>query len=511
MYLPSHRMIYQVSGPYWIYLLALFLVLSCCKTPDEPLEDISGYPTEIKAIIHTSCAIEGCHAGSAPAYGLDLYSWEALHRGSEAGAAVVPYAPFWSPLFQHVNDWDSLGPTAMPRMPKNAPSLSANHVQVLKNWIMEGARNDKGKPYWLRAEARSTDKLFALCAGSDQVAVLDVQTGLLMRYMAVGQDPHRLEAPHYLAISPDQQYLYLTLLSSGRGGSPIVEKYRTSDYAPAGRVKVGPDPAIIQISADGKRAVVSHFNNYHATKLSLIDTERMVVLDALTGSEGILASPHGLAVTADFDAVYVVAATGNYFMRIGIQGDRLIWDPEQRYLLDPSEAVATTSINYKPYQCILWEAAGYLFISQNATHDVRVFDLKDHQLLKKIPVGHFPRLMACDTAAHRLYVICAYEEHTAIQGERLGCVSVIDLDRLEEIKRIYEVGHQPHGIALDAKRGRLYVTSENIGGKDALRRHKRGLGGWPGKLHSIDIASLEVIEGQGLEIALYPNACALTR
>ena len=58
---------------------------------------------------------------------------------------------------------------------------------------------------------RSSGKLFTLCANSDLVAVSDIQSNLIMRFSPVGQNDAVLEAPHFLALSPDEKYLYITL------------------------------------------------------------------------------------------------------------------------------------------------------------------------------------------------------------------------------------------------------------------------------------------------------------
>jgi WD40 repeat protein len=77
----------------------------------------------------------GCHSGANPKGGLNLDSFAKLAVGGESG-----------PLFEAGKPDESLLVTmvvgAQPEMPKNKPPLSQAKVQVLRHWVLGGAKDD---------------------------------------------------------------------------------------------------------------------------------------------------------------------------------------------------------------------------------------------------------------------------------------------------------------------------------------------------------------------------------
>ena len=476
------------------------LGLFSCK-PKDPTPNPSGYPERIDAIISTSCAVSGCHVGPEAPENLDLSTWELMFQGSDFGAVAIPHTPDWSHLFQHLNTFADLGIQATPVMPPDAPPLSREEVLDIKNWIIEGAKDKNDQYRWTQAEQISTGKLFALCAGSDLIAVSDLSSNLIMQFVPVGQLDDFLEAPHYIQASPDQQYLYISLISGG-----FIEKYRADNYTLVDRVEVGPDPALIQLNEDGTRAVISHWNNSPGTpKLTLLDTENMEIVDQVIGSGDLLSFGHGLSVTQDFKTLYVVANEGNYYAKyeLGERGflseNKIVIAPEQSPFPQPSAF-------YKPYHCFLSPDESQFFISCSEQDQIRVFDTKNDSLLAIIPTGKYPRLMDYDPISQRLFVACRDEENFSRQGSMQGCVTVIDAANLSFIENIYRLGHRPHGVAVSSTNRKLYVSTENTGGIDPPHHPIEGSSGPPGKYNVVDLETLEVLPDYETEIAVFPNA-----
>lgn len=494
-----------------IISLSLLFFAACKPDPPVVMEDKSGYPSDVAAIVNTNCALSGCHLGATLEGGLDLESWSKVMEGSDFGAVIVPFSPNWSHFFQHLNSFEELGVMATPAMPPTGDRLTQVQVQTIKDWIDNGAPHKDGTYRWAAEETQNGGKVFSLCAGSDLVAVTDLKSNLLMRFIEIGQQPDKLEAPHFIVMSPDQQFLYITFIESGgtgMGNSAIVEKYTTDTYERVGTVNVASNPALIQLNLIGTRAIISHFNDGDGTKLTLLDTENMVVLDEAAGSSDLLSRPHGLSATLDFETLYVAPAGGNYFAQWEIKNDQFV--SQEKYVLDPSEGAPLASSKYAPYHCILLEADSLLFISNNKTNDVRVFHTRDHSLVKVIPVGAFPRLMTYDEVSKRIFVACANEENTAVQGSIKGCVSAIDVATLTEVKRIFGLGQRPHGVGIAPGRRQLYVTSENVGGEDPPHHVIDGISGPPGKYYIVDLTTLEVITDSETEIGVFPNALVVS-
>lgn len=490
-----------------IHILSSFLIVcsltSCTWNKDNPsppsLSD--NYPSEIGSIITTSCAIDGCHKGENAPENLDLSTWEKLFEGSEFGAIAIPYEDQWSHLFQHMNTFEDLGIRATPVMPPTpSDPIERKDVIQIQEWLKMGAPDKEGNIMWADKEAIGNGKLFSLCAGSDLVAVTDLASNLVMRFIQVGRLEQDLEAPHYIRISPDGAFFYVTLINGA-----IVEKYRTDNYEFVSRVEIGPDPALIEISPDGERMVVSHWNDTGGQpKLTMIKTADMSILGQVIAGGDVLSFPHGMAAMNDYKTLLVVANQGNYYSKIGMSEQGFV--SETQIPIDPDNSpIPQASVAYKPYHCFLSPDEKTFYISCNITDEVRAFDTETDELIAVIPTGDFPRLMDYDPVNQHLYVACANEENASQQGSLKGCVSVIDMKTNSFVQNIYQLGHRPHGISVDANARLMYVSSENVGGVDPPH-HPTGDAGPPGKYNVVDLNSLTVLKNMETEVAVFPNA-----
>lgn len=487
-------------------LAFMLLAFASCKDPEpNPIAE-SQYPEAVAQIVVNSCATSGCHIAPAPPAALALHTWTALFEGSSFGAVLIPGSPEWSHFLQHTNTYDDLGIRATPVMPPDSTGapLSRAQVETLKTWIEDGAPDKNGNTRWAEQEQASNNKLFTLCAGSDLIAVTDLQTNLVMHMIPVGVIEAQLEAPHYIRLSPDKQFMYVTLI-----GGEAVEKYRTDTYEKVGRIVVGPDPALIQLNASGTRAIITHWNDTGGSpKLTMLNTEDMSIVDQVIASGDLLSYPHGMAANSDFSLLYVVANSGNYYAKWQINESGFV--DHEEIPVDPANSpVPQPSSTYKPYHCLLSPDGSRFFVSCSGTDEVRVFDTATDDLLTSIVVGDFPRLMDYDPVSKRLFVACANQESFPDQGSIRGCVSVINAEALSFERFIYRLGHRPHGVGVDVSNRRLYVSSENTGGIDPPHHPLDGTGP-PGKYNVVDLNTLEIITDMETEVAVYPNALIIS-
>ena len=490
-----------------LFLVGLALVGNVACKHEPFLSNTSDFPLAVAQIMEANCSVSGCHIGNSAPENLDLSSWDKAFRGSDFGAVIIPKAPNWSHLFQHLNTYEELGVRAEPRMPPNGEALPQADVLTIREWIGNGAKNSGGNGRWDAQESRSNGKLFSLCAGSDLIAVTDLESNLLMRFFEVGQLPEVNESPHYIALSPQNDFLYITLLQGNR-----VEKYRTDTYEKVGSVEVGESPALIEVDPSGKSLIISHWNATSGSpKLTLLDANSLEIVDQIVGSRELLSFGHGMAATQDFTTLYIVANEGNYYAKYEItetalrEIDKILIDPENSPF-----AQATTT--YRPYHCLLSPDESHFFVSCSETNEVRIFDTTNDQLISKIPTGEFPRLMTFDSIANRIFVACAKEENFSEQGSMRGCVSVIDAENLIFIQNIYRLGHRPHGIGLSSERNLLFVSSENngAGSEDPPHHFLEGISGTPGKYNLVDLTNLQLLRDEETEIGVFPNALVVT-
>jgi len=103
--------------------------------------------TEVQTqIFNVSCAFSGCHGGSSPAQGMDLTAGASHGNIVEVASAqapsldrIEPNDPDNSYLYLKVIDDPSISGS---RMPRGAPALSQDLVDLLRDWIERGAPDD---------------------------------------------------------------------------------------------------------------------------------------------------------------------------------------------------------------------------------------------------------------------------------------------------------------------------------------------------------------------------------
>ncbi|MFN0204300.1 MAG: YncE family protein, partial [Bacteroidia bacterium] len=474
--------------------------------PINPTPASSNYPSNVEAIVQNNCTNSGCHGEGTS---LNLTSWEKMFAGSTTvGAVVVPYSNNWSHLFQHINTYTNLGLTlpasdVMPPSPKSP--LSEANVQIIKDWILAGAKSQNNDYFWKDQETKVNNKMIALCSGSDLVAIVDIPTNRIMRYVEVGKTPgatgNANDAPHFIILSPDKKFFYVTLYQSG-----YVEKYRTDTYEFMGRVSVGTEASLMTLNQAGTRMIITHDNETSAKpKLSLINTDNMTVLSQIVGDGNTLARPHGLAAKSDFSMIYVSTNLGNYYGKYRVTADQI--EEVDKISFDNDPPSGTTL--YGGYEIVLSGDGSKLFVSCKSKDEIRVYNTANDSPIATIPTDDFPRLMVYDAPSNRIFVTCALATNTAVQGSITGCIQVIDVATNTSIKKIYQVGHRPHGIRIDGVNRKLYVSSENTGGVDVPHHQPSGTNP-PGKYAVIDLNTLETIPSMQTDIAEFPTSLCVS-
>lgn len=117
----------------------------CTDTDSDPSTEIS-YARDVQTIFEGDeyhCV--HCHTPTGPTPlglevgGLDLSRYDTLMAGGRGGAVVVPGAPCESLIVEKVGEAPPFGA----RMPLDGPPfLDDEDVQVIADWIAEGARDD---------------------------------------------------------------------------------------------------------------------------------------------------------------------------------------------------------------------------------------------------------------------------------------------------------------------------------------------------------------------------------
>jgi len=450
------------------------ILFSSCsyEKSEKPLPE-SNYPTEIANILVKKCATSGCHNNLSRANvgGLDFTTWDLMFEGGRNGSSVIPFSPQYSYLLYSVNTDTTLGQTLEPLMPYEQPPLSHEEYLLLHDWILKGAPNKNG--FVKFSDDPNRKKAYICMQGCDQVAVIDADSKIIMRYISVGTDQVNIESPHMVRVSPDGQYWYVVFYSG-----QILQKFRTTDDSLVASLTIGSgDWNTIIISPDSKKGFVSATN---LQRTAVVDLENMTIETNISPE-----FPHGGFITPDGHWLYLTSQYGNFINKVDLT------DPFYNFnsiILQPGASKTTSSI-LDPHEMILSPDGSSYYVSCQKSNEVRVFQTSNDSLLKVIPVGGQPQEFAVSTSKPYVFVTCTNDQLDAV---RRGSVYMINTTSNTVINFLYS-GYQPHGIAVDEDHACVYITNLNLDQSGPAPHHSSDCGGRNGYLTVIDLNTLQLL------------------
>lgn len=484
-----------------ITLLSLILVVSitfqsCEQDFVNTSETSSDFPPEIAAIFNTpytsnniTCNTASCHASSGSASGLDLTSWQKTMNGSESGTMVIPYNGFWSHLIAVVNSDTNYAPVSTVSLPEYH-KIDTSNINKLMNWINTGAKSKDGAVAF--SNVSSLEKGFITNQASDLVAVLKTNDKLVTRLIPVGGRSGLLDSPHYITLSPDNRFFYVSLIGEG-----YIEKYDVNvDYPfeKTDRIQVGLNPAHIVISHDGDNGYVTNFDASGTEKMvRKFKTDPLQVIDTVSDIK--MNAPHGMALTNDGQFLFVTAQIGEYIFKIRLSD----FEIEFAMPIDPSvPPTGNGTGNFKPYQAVLSPDNNLLYVSCVASNQVRVYNADDLALVNTISVGTNPILMKFTNDGNYLFV-CNRNNNT---------VSVINGANQTVQTTITGVGIQPHGVDFTSDGQYAIIACETLSGFDG--HHPTVGSNKVGVSRMIRLSNFELLDNR-LEMASFPAGIAIIK
>ena len=90
------------------------------------------FNTDISPILTERCAIAECHVVDGP-HDIDLRTYDTLMKGGDEGAIVIVGDARESEIVEEI---------AEGKMPPEGPPLEAAQIQLIIDWINEGAKNN---------------------------------------------------------------------------------------------------------------------------------------------------------------------------------------------------------------------------------------------------------------------------------------------------------------------------------------------------------------------------------
>ncbi len=131
-------------------------ISSCKHDPPISLEPVEvstseiSFRDQVQPILNSNCNMSGCHNASSAAEGVNLSSFASIMSDDEL---VVRFKPDESELMEELRGYGRKG--SMP--PPGQQPLSSEQINVLKQWILEGARNS----FWAQGPCDTVTSSYA--------------------------------------------------------------------------------------------------------------------------------------------------------------------------------------------------------------------------------------------------------------------------------------------------------------------------------------------------------------
>jgi YVTN family beta-propeller protein len=460
-------------------------------SPMAPGTPVS-FSGDVLPIFEKSCNVPGCHNSTDKQAGIDLTTWQSIMiNGSNFGAEIIPYNSKWSHLMQHINRVDTnISPFSEPMMPKelrpytNGQPLSRDKIELIMNWINQGAKNDYGEV----AFSDITQKAFITNQASDLVAVVNLDNNHLVRLIDVGSRDNttqQLDAPHVIIVDDPGRYFYVSLIQEG-----FMEKYDARTYQKLGRIFIGTSPAHIVITADGSKGYITDFTTQGSIKV--FNTGSMTITESISDIR--MKRPHGLRLTHNGSLLLTATQTSELLYVINISDNQIV----DVVGVDPTVPPAGTGTgNFIPYQIAITPDDMYAFVSCRISNDVRVFDIQARAFVQNIPVGLNPLALEISPDGRWCYV----------PNQASNSVTVIDIPTRTVVKTITNIGAQPHKIDFTADGHYAYVTCESLNG--TFVHHPPVGSSKPGTTCAVDVWGGH-IKVKDIEMASFPAGISIT-
>jgi YVTN family beta-propeller protein len=319
----------------------------------------------------------------------------------------------------------------------------------------------------------ASTKIYTSNEESGDIAVIDADTGQVLRRIPVGKRPRGLK------LSADNKLLYVALSGSAIAGPGIDE----SKLAPADRaadgigvinlfsyrlekiLPSGQDPETFDVSSDGKTLYIS---NEETAEISVLDVQSGKVTKKVAVGrepEGITLRPDGkvVYVACEGDSEVVAIATNNFSvlsrMQTALRPRSVVFTKDGTEAFVPAERGASVTVldatRHKPITTIVIPSASGIsparpmgsvlspdgrsvFVSNGRGESVSVIGVANHQLLRTIKdVGMRPWGIGVSADGKRIYTANGPSDD----------VSVIDVESGRVENRISVAGH-PWGIVV---------------------------------------------------------------
>jgi DNA-binding beta-propeller fold protein YncE len=343
--------------------------------------------------------------------------------------------------------------------------------------------------YWLYVAAESEDEVALVRFGPDGAAI--------ERTIPVGFFPTDIDGPHGIAIHPDGSRWYVSIAHGMPYGEVVA--YSTETNERVGRVTAGLFPATMTVDPAGL-LFVANFNlhgDHVPGTVSVIETGSMLELTRIETCT----MPHGARLSPAGDRVYSVCMMDDRLVEIdggtltvsrifeltpgeekqvsamqrvtAVPGGSPGRPPGGGRAADHGEGAMGASVDPAARCSPTWVEIApdddFAYVACNRNAEVLEIELASGSVRRRFATGKGPYNLAISPDGKRLVVTYKGAQATGIFDRASGEARVV-----ENTRRI------PHGVAISPDSRFAFISIEGIGGE-------------PGTVDVIDLASAEVV------------------
>lgn len=399
----------RIGSLIFLLIFSFIVIFNACDEETViPLVDETNNGFQSKAVAEIfmeSCADAGCHGNTDPHHDLKFNSYSEMINGSigrpldttshhssmyklmhgdepYGGSPVVPFnaekSLVYNLLIGNIEDQEQ-------KMPYLKSSLPQSDIDVIKDWINNGARDYNGNvPY------TGGQKVFVCNQGSDEIYEIDanyqVVSGIVdVDFTAPTDQPHNIQIRN--------GYYYVTLISTGR-----FLKIDATTNQLVGQVGGIENAGMIQITSDGKTAFVSRSSSAPSIYniIYAIDTESMTIKAEISlPATGL---PHAIWLTSDDSKLYVGNMTLDIISIIDVAS--LEWE---------DDIVLPNDKTYEPMHLYLSPDDNYLYVNCRTSSSMLVIKLTTKEILQELLIKEHPMQSAVSSDGNKIYTVSHHE------------------------------------------------------------------------------------------------------
>jgi DNA-binding beta-propeller fold protein YncE len=271
----------------------------------------------------------------------------------------------------------------------------------------------------------------------------------------IGIMPVDINGPHGIAISPDKQFVYVSVGHGRPDGSVWKMKTGTEEvvkYAPLGLF-----PATADISKDGEFLYVANAN-FHGdmvpSSVSVVATDPMIEVKRITTCT----MPHGSRLSPDGSKQYSACMMDDMVTEIDTQK----FDVARTFMLTAGKEIGMDGpphmqMNMKELTCVpTWAQpsndGSEIYVACNKSNDIAVIDAKTWKLSRRFAAGN------------GVYNLAMTKDGRLVATNKRGqSVSIFDPTTGKELARLPTKRKVVHGAVVTPDNRYAFISVEGVG------------------------------------------------